>query len=145
VENNKTSPSINSLVSIAHALSVNVGDLFREEDSFENSILHKEDRITFSIERNLLNVELLTHRKKNRKFDPMFMRFGVGGDTGRIDSAGSFFMVILEGTIELSIGSDFYVLREGDSIYVEGPTETRSKNIGNVEVVAFAVASSPIM
>ena len=145
VENNKTSPSINSLISIAQALKINVGDFFRKEENQENFILHKQDRISFSIERNLMNVELLTHRKKNRKFDPMFMRFGVGGDTGSIDSPGSFFMVILEGTLELSIRDEVHVLTEGDSIYIDGPAGTRSKNIGDTEVVAFAVASSPIV
>lgn len=145
VENNKTSPSINSLISIAHALGINVGDLFREEENLENYILHKKDRITFSIERDLLVVELLTHRKTNRKFDPMIMRFGVGGDTGAIDSPGSFFMVILEGRLELIIGNEAHLLTEGDSIYIDGPTETRSKNIGDTEVVAFAVASSPLL
>ena len=145
VENNKTSPSINSLLRIAQALKINVGDFFRKEDNLENYILHKEDRVSFSIERNLLNIELLTHRKTNRKFDPMLMRFGVGGDTGTTDSPGSFFMVILEGTLELALGDEVHVLTAGDSIYIDRPAKTRSKNIGDTEVVAFAVASSPIV
>ena len=62
-----------------------------------------------------------------------------------MDSPGSFFMVILEGTLELAMGQEVHVLTEGDSIYIEGPTETRSKNIGDIEVLAFAVASSPIV
>ncbi len=145
VEHNKTSPSINSLISIAHALGISVGDLFREEESLEHSVLHKEDRISFSIERNQLTVELLTHRKTNRKFDPVFMRFGAGGDTGTIDAPGSFFLVIMEGTLELAVGSEVYTLSKGDSIYIDAPSEARSRNIGNTDVLAFAVASSPIM
>ena len=89
VENNKTSPSISSLIRIALALGITVGDLFREEENADNPILHKKDRISFSIERNKVTVDLLTHRRSNRKFEPMFMRFGVGGDSGTIDSPGS--------------------------------------------------------
>jgi transcriptional regulator with XRE-family HTH domain len=145
IEKNKTSPSINSLIRIAHALGINVGDFFREENSSESYVLHKEDRISFSIGRNQVTVELLTHRKTNRAFDPVFVRMRAGSDSGTIDSAGPFFMVILEGNLELSIGNEIHVLAEGDSIYIDEPIETRSKNIGDTDVVAFAVASTPIV
>jgi len=146
IENNKTSPSINSLVSIAHALGINIGDFFREEENVENLILHPEDRVSFSIERNRLTVDLLVPRNKGRKFDPMFMRFGVGGDSGMIQGTEEpFFMVILQGELELSVDGEIYILTAGDSIYLDGSQQTRGKNIGTTDVTAFAVAVTPIV
>lgn len=145
VEKNKTSPSINSLISIAHALRVNVGDLFREQENVEQYILHQEHRESFSVDRNKLTIELLAPRTQNKKFDPMFMRFGVGGDTGTIKLSGAFFMVILEGKLELWVGNKVHILSQGDSIYLDNSPETRGTNIGDTDVLAYAVASTPIV
>ena len=82
VEKNKTSPSISSLIKIAAALEVNVGDLFREEKNLKKYIIHEEERESFSIEKDKIKIELLAPRFKNKKFDPMFTRFGVGGILG---------------------------------------------------------------
>ena len=145
VEKNKSSPSINSLINIAHALGINVGDFFREEEHLEKYILHEEERQSFFIKKNELQVELLSARKKDKKFDPMFMRFGPGGDTGVINASGAFFMVIIEGELELTIGAEVHILTKGDSIYLDSSRQSRGRNVGNTDVLAFAVASTPIV
>lgn len=145
VEKNKTSPSISSLIKIAAALEVNVGDLFREEKDLEGYIIHEKERESFSIEKDKIKVELLAPRLKKKKFDPMFTRLGVGGDTGLISSSGVFFVVVLQGKIELTIGGKVYILVKGDSIYLDSVQDHRWKNIGKSEVLAFAVTTMPIV
>jgi len=103
VEKSKASPSISSLIKIAAALEVNVGDLFREEKNLKKYIVHEEERESFSIEKDKIKIELLAPRFKNKKFDPMFTRFGVGGDTGILSASGPCFCLVLQGKVELSI------------------------------------------
>jgi transcriptional regulator with XRE-family HTH domain len=144
IEKNKTSPSISSLIKIADALSIPVSDLFREEKEFHNYIVHEDERESFSIDKNNLKVEILTPRRQEKKFEPVLLRFGVGGRTGVISFTGPFFCLILEGQVELSIGTDTHVLGKGDSIYLGSVPEHRWRNIGKNDVLAFAVTMTPL-
>lgn len=144
IEKNKTSPSIDSLIRIAAALGITVSDLFREEKDLGTYIIHEEERESYSIEKNKIKVELLTPRTKEKKFEVMFVRFGVGGSTELISLSGAFFCIVLEGKLELSVGGEVHLLSKGDSIYLDSPPEHTWKNIGESDVVAFAVATRPI-
>jgi len=144
IEKNKTSPSISSLIKIAEALGISVGDLFREEKDLNKSIIHQAERESFSIEKNKLKVELLTPRRQEKKFEPVLVRFGVGGSTETISLSGAFFCLVLEGKLELSMGNETHILAKGDSLYMESAPEERWKNIGEDDVMAFVVATSPI-
>jgi len=52
---------------------------------------------------------------------------------------------VLQGKVELSIGGKVYILEKGDSIYLDSLLEHRWKNIGKSDVLAFLVATTPIM
>lgn len=145
VEKNKTSPSLSSLIKITGSLGVNVGDLFPGEKDVGDYIVHEKARESFYIEKDKLKIELLAPRIREKKFDPMFTRFGVGGDTGILSASGPCFCLVLQGKVELSIGGKIYILGKGDSIYLDSLLEHRWKNIGKSEVLAFVVATTPIM
>ncbi|MBN2468460.1 MAG: helix-turn-helix domain-containing protein [Deltaproteobacteria bacterium] len=144
VEKNKTSPSINSLFKITKALEINGAELFQKENDSNNFIVHEEEREFLQIKRDKLRIEFLTPRAANIKVDPVFIRFGPGGDTG-FEPTGmhDIFTVILEGTLELTISEEVYVLRKGDSIYVDSTKKRRWRNIGKDDVLSFAVAIKP--
>jgi len=139
IENNKTSPSISSLIKIANALEVRIGDLFFEGKSMENHIIHENEREAFVVEKDKIKVELLAPRRKDLKFEPMLVHFGIGGTTDVISSKGVYFCLILQGKLELTIGGKVHVLTKGDSVYLDSPTERIWKNIGETEVISFAV------
>ena len=139
IEKNKTSPSISSLIRIATALEVRMSDLFLEEKKRDSYIIHENERETYVVEKDKLRVELLAPRRKDIKFEPMLVHFGIGGTTDVISSKGVYFCLILQGKLELTIGGKVHVLTKGDSVYLDSPTERIWKNIGETEVISFAV------
>jgi transcriptional regulator with XRE-family HTH domain len=144
IEKNKTSPSISSLIRIATALEVSMGDLFLEEKNRENYIIHENERETYVIEKDKVRVELLAPRRKDIKFEPMLVHFGIGGTTDVISAKGVCFCMVLQGKLELTFGGEAHVLTKGDSIYLDSPPEHVWKNIGKAEVVSFVVSISPM-
>lgn len=144
IEKNKTSPSISSLIKIANALEVRIGDLFLEEKSMKNYIIHENERETYVVEKDKVRVELLAPRRKEIKFEPMLLRFGVGGTTDVISAKGAFFCLVLQGKLKLTIGGEVHILTKGDSVYLDSPPEHVWKNIGKTEVVSFAVGIPPM-
>jgi transcriptional regulator with XRE-family HTH domain len=145
IEKNKTSPSISSLIRIATALEVTMSDLFLEEKkSMENHIIHENERETYVVEKDKVRVELLAPRRKDIKFEPMLVHFGIGGKAGLISAGGVLFCLVLQGKVELTIGEEVHVLTKGDSIYLDSPPEHVWRNIGKTEVISFAVGISPM-
>lgn len=144
IEKNKTSPSINSLIKIATALGVRIGDLFLEERDWESYIIHENQRESYAVEKDKARIELLTPRRKDVKLEAVLAHFGVGGKTEMISSGVVAFFLILQGKVELTIGEKVHVLTKGDSIYLDNPPEHYWKNIGKTEVVYFAVAIPPM-
>lgn len=144
IEKNKASPSVSSLIKIANALEVRIGDLFLEEKTLDNHIIHENERETYVVEKDKVRVELLAPRRKDIKFEPMLVHFGIGGITDVISTTGVYFCIVLQGKLELTIGREVHVLTKGDSIYLDSPTERVWKNIGETEVVSFAVGIPPI-
>jgi len=144
IEKNKTSPSISSLIRIAAALEVSMGDLFLEEKSMDNYIIHENEREAYVVEKDKVRVELLAPRRKDIKFEPMLVHFGIGGTTDVISPRGVYFCMVLQGKLELRIGGEVHVLTKGDSIYLDSPPEHIWKNIGKTEVISFAVGLPPM-
>jgi transcriptional regulator with XRE-family HTH domain len=145
VEKNRTSPSINSLIKIAEALEVRIGDLFLENKNGEDKyIIHANERESYTLPKNKIRIELLAPRKNALGFEPMLIYLGVGAASGKIIAPRPFFCFILEGKLELTIGEETHVLTKGDSIYLDTPREHSWKNIGESEVVSFGVGIPPL-
>jgi transcriptional regulator with XRE-family HTH domain len=143
IEKNKTAPSISSLIRIAAALEVRMSGLFLEETNRENHIIHENERETYVVEKDKVKIELLAPRRKDIKFMPMLVHFGIGGRTDVISAKGVYFCIVLQGKLELTVGGEVHVLTKGDSIYLDSPPEHVWKNIGKTEVLSFAVGIPP--
>lgn len=144
VERNRTSPSLNSLIKIATALEVRIGDLFLEDKGEDKYIIHAHERESYAIPKNKIRVELLAPRKNTLGFEPMLIYLGVGSARGKITAPRPFFCFILEGRLKLTVGEEAHILTKGDSIYLDTLQEYSWKNMGETEVVAFGVGVSPI-
>jgi len=121
-----------------------MSDLFLEEKNRENYIIHENEREAYVVEKDKVRIELLAPRRKDLKFEPMLVHFGIGGTTDVIFAKGVYFCTVLRGKLELRIGGEVHILTKGDSIYLDSPPEHIWKNIGKNEVISFAVGISPM-
>jgi quercetin dioxygenase-like cupin family protein len=115
-----------------------------EENNRENYINHENERETHVVEKAKVRVALLAPRKKEIKFEPMLVHFGIGGKTDLISAGGVLFCLVLQGKVELTVGGEVHVLTKEDSIYLDSPPENIWKNIGKTEVISFAVGIPPM-
>ena len=128
VENNKTSPSISTLESIAKTLKVPLAYFLLNKDDRMNIVRREERMITTSgIEH--LKVEHLSFTKNIKM---MLVEFPPGASTGEVPHAheGEEVHVVIKGKIYAEQGEDSAEFREGDSFSWNACTPHLVKNIG---------------
>ncbi|MCX8012021.1 MAG: XRE family transcriptional regulator, partial [Desulfobacterota bacterium] len=119
IEKNRTSPSLNSLIKIANAMEIRIGDLFTEDKGEDKYVIHPEERESYTLPKNKIRVELLAPRKSSLGFEPILVYLGVGSESEKVTLPRPFFCFLLEGKIEMTIGKEIYILNKGDSVYFD--------------------------
>ena len=142
IENEKTSPSIASLIKIADALNVKISELFLEDTPDEKILIRKKDREIFYNKRSKVKFEMLAPRIPDRKIQPVLAYIEPGGSSGTYQGKGFEFGILLKGKSELTIGDKKYLLEEGDSVYFDSSIPHCWKNISKEESIALWVGSS---
>ncbi|TMV50918.1 helix-turn-helix domain-containing protein [Paenibacillus mesophilus] len=138
VENNKTSPSIATLDSIAGALNVPLAYLLLKKEERMN-IVRREERTVTKSGSDHLNVAHLSRTKNVRV---MIVEFPPGSSTGETPHAheGEEVHLVLKGTILIEQGEDSAEVSEGDSFSWNACTPHLVRNAGDeTAVVLIAV------
>jgi len=133
IERAKAYPSILTLKKIADALHVTVGELIGEKSNLNNHPVVKFDDKKF-VKQNKTGTRsyLLSHHDQSKLMDPFLLDFKTGADSTDIMTTrnpGQEYCYVLEGTFEVSIGSDKYMLKTGDSFYFTSDENHLFKNI----------------
>ena len=161
VERGITEPSITSLKKIAKQLGFSVVNLFQNGDTLNSSweyhnapvrvqdkgtnyvekaeVVRADKRKRFALPGSKVMYDLLTP-DMNRQLEVMYMRVSEGensGDQPMLDPPGEKVGLVLKGSIEVSVGTEVYQLREGDSIYYPAniPHSWRALEGDSIEVV----------
>lgn len=129
VENNKTSPSIATLESIASALKVPLAYLLLQKED-RMKIVRSEDRHHTTSGTEKLRV---SHLAKTNNVSMVLVEFPPGASTGAIPQAheGEEVHFILEGKLFVEQGEDRAELVAGDSFSWNACTPHFAKNIGD--------------
>jgi transcriptional regulator with XRE-family HTH domain len=128
IENNIDIPSLAPLIKIARVLGVRLGTLLDDQNEEGAVICRKNETsetISFSNNATQLRKHMTYHSlskaKANRQMEPFIIDVL---PTDVIDFAlssheGEEFIIVMEGTMEISYGKSIYILEEGDSIYYD--------------------------
>lgn len=143
IERNMTEPSITSLRKVAEALDVAVFYFFIDEVN-NNSVVRKEERQKLTFPNSHLVYELLSP-DLNRQMEMFFATLESGAVTcdEPLSHNGEEVILVLKGTMEITIGSDTNVLEEGDSIYYFANIPHRIVNIGNNDLEFVSTITPP--
>ncbi|HHW14787.1 MAG TPA: cupin domain-containing protein [Firmicutes bacterium] len=144
VERDVASPSVVSLWKIANALEVSVGDFFGTPAQ-TTRVVRKNQRKGLVFPSSKVIYELLTPTPV-KDFEFLLIRIEPGQDTsdGTITHPGKECGFILQGTMEIQVGEEFYTLEEGDSIFFDSTTPHRLRNKSGAPVVAVWVDCPPM-
>jgi mannose-6-phosphate isomerase-like protein (cupin superfamily) len=144
VERGVTSPSIASVQRIAHALDLSIAQLFAEEPS-PGRVVRREARrrIPNPVLRTI--DEYLTSNPAGR-LQVFRSEIAPGGGTGEepyTHGSDEEFVVVLEGVLDLWVGDEHYLLREGDAITFDPHVPHWDMNRGETPVIILCCNTPP--
>jgi transcriptional regulator with XRE-family HTH domain len=152
MENHLVSPSLGTLIKLAKALEVKVGDFLGETEGEPFAIVRKDERKTVSRFASKEGVkygyfyEALGFEKKNRHMEPFIVTLEPATVKTSKTSVhdGEEFIFVLEGAMEVILGSHTDVLYPGDSIYYDSniPHRVQCHQDRVTRILAVLYASS---
>jgi transcriptional regulator with XRE-family HTH domain len=127
MENHLVSPSLGTIIKLAKALGVKVGDFLGETEGEPFAIVRKDERKTISRFASKEGVkygysyESLGFEKKNRHMEPFIVTLEPATVRASKTSVhdGEEFIFVLEGEMEVILGNHTDILYPGDSIYYD--------------------------
>lgn len=149
LERNLISPSIDSLIILSNELQVEPGYFFSvDRTDFDDGICRKNQHRPVSlinIEWDAVKCYLLTTTNANRRIQPMLISIEPNSSfSGHfVNHKGDEFIYILRGELELDIEEKNYLLREGDSIYLDSFVPSAWRNNSEMPVQALWLLSPP--
>jgi transcriptional regulator with XRE-family HTH domain len=144
VERGRSNASIGSLRRIAEALGVTVADLFEPSGPPGPRVLRRNERPALSF--GVLGRKLLLTPRPLQALEVFVGELDVGGSTGVApyshgDSEELF--VVLNGSVQLSLGDEVHDLETGDSIVYRSSVPHRITNVGDQLAEAMWVITPP--
>jgi transcriptional regulator with XRE-family HTH domain len=127
MENHLVSPSLGTIIKLAKALGVRVGDFLGETEGEPFTIVRKDERKTISRFASKEGVkygysyEALGFEKKDRHMEPFIVTLEPATVKTSKTSVhdGEEFIFVLDGEMEVILGNHTDVLYPGDSIYYD--------------------------
>lgn len=129
IEENTDLPSLAPLIKIARVLGVRLGSFLDDQDETGPVICRKAETqgesISFSNNaiqsRKHMEYHSLCKSKAGRHMDPFIINVMPSTENDFVLSSheGEEFIMVMEGTMEISYGQDTYLLHEGDTIYYD--------------------------
>jgi transcriptional regulator with XRE-family HTH domain/KaiC/GvpD/RAD55 family RecA-like ATPase len=149
LERNLISPSIDSLILLSNELQVEPGYFFTcDKNGFDNFIHRKSQHSPAALANvawDSAKCYLLSSTGINRRMQPMVVTIEPESSfSGHfINHKGDEFVYILKGELEFDMEDKSYILREGDSIYLDSVMPTAWRNNSEMPVQAIWILSPP--
>lgn len=146
IENGKVSPSLSTLVKIAHVLGTTIQGLFEEVSNQDASpVIRKGDRRLASSLNEGITISFATNSVLSKIMEVAIVKLEIGAQTG--DNAASYkrfgsqVMYVTKGKVEAKLLENTYVLRKGDSLNMnsDDPHSVRNIHTSDSEVMFFVV------
>lgn len=143
VENDATSPSINSLQRIATALKTPVFTFLNGEEQTE-ILVRKANRKKLSFPSSKVEYELLTN-DLNHKLGSFLIHLKPGTKQTALQlyQQTEEVMIVLQGKMEIVLGERTYLLEPGDSIHYEGNNLRSFASVGIEELQIICMMTPP--
>lgn len=152
IERDKANPSVATLKTIAKVFGVSLGTFFEEIDSGGDQpqpaetlakVVRADQRKLMIYPGSGIRNELLSPDLQ-RAIQLMWIVMPPGTDTGDfLIHEGEECGIVLQGTVEIWVGDEHYVLNAGDAIYHPSSVPHRSRNIGEDDVIMVGAITPP--
>lgn len=147
VEQGKASPSLATLKAIADALQTTVGNLIGDDATrpSEKLVMSENERKAFKQAGKGIQMFLLSEPNPYKQMQPLL--FKIAGNAGSGEKSyshyGQEFILVLKGSLEITLADKTYHLKKGDTIYFSSSTPHSFKNFNKGETEALWVVTPP--
>lgn len=144
LERNLCGANAGTLMKIAAALDLGIDDLFDGGHGPLHKVLGKTDRPVLPVNDGFR--KMLISRRPIHEFEVYSGHFEVGASTGveAYTHGGRHEMfMVLEGTVELLLADERFVMREGDSIEYATTTPHKTANVGDIPAEVLWIIAPP--
>lgn len=145
IERGMTSPTIGALSKIADAIEVDLAGIVKRENLSRISIISKNERKPMKFEEWGATYYSLTKDLPNPKFSFLEVQLDPGIKRPEETSTheGEEFAFVTKGVMEILIGEEKFILKEGDSIHYRADRPHAMRNIGGIPCRAIWVTLPP--
>jgi len=145
IERGMTSPTVGALAKIAEAIGTDVAYLVEKRNVSTVSIINKADRKRMQYKEWGASYYSLAKDVPNPKMSFLEVELDPGvkrpEDTSTHD--GEEFALVTKGVMEIIIGDEKFILKEGDSIHYKSSKPHAMRNIGDAKCKAIWVTLPP--
>lgn len=149
VENGKMTGTLDSHMSISKALEITLPDLYKDLSTSKKivDVQSQRTRTEVFIHDKDTSSEMLATKVLDKKMMPILIKIGKRGATHKEETRPGIekFIFILEGKIEVNVGTEKYNLTKGDTLYFESSIPHHFKNIGKGEARLICVTAPPVL
>ena len=143
LENNKISPSIETLYRLSGVFGRPIGYFFEDFDNHAAFVVKKNQRRKMLLDDGQSQFELLSSSLQKKTMEALVIRLKRGHTSPEKTHVGEEVGLVVKGTICVTLSGVEHVLEEGDSIYYSATIPHMIKNIGDSEAVLFWVMAPP--
>ena len=140
LENDLTSPSIETLKDLLNALGTNFAEFFQDDET--QVVFKKEEQIEKI--NNLSKTTWLVPTSQKNAMEPIVVDLEIDGATEKdLAHDGEEFGLVLKVKIELTVGKKTYIVNKNESFYFVANKPHYIKNISNTESKILWVSCPP--
>ncbi len=146
VETGKASPSLSTLKSIADALQTTIGALIGEAEHVSKDLITREsERPSLQQIGDKIKICMLTSPDPNKQMEPLLFNMKEKAESGETvyKHFGQEFVLVVKGSLEITLNDARYILRKGDSIYFNSTVPHSFRNVHKGETEALWVITPP--
>jgi len=145
IERGMTSPTVGALARIAQALGTEPSYFLHEDASPSVSVVRKGDHRALSFDDWGATILCLSNGYSQTEMSMLEVRLapGLNRDLKPLTHHGEELVHVLRGVVEIQIGDDRHLMKEGDSIHFRSVEPHTIRNIGDAEARLLWAASPP--
>lgn len=143
IERNIANPSLATLKKIADVLKTPLSFLFSEENNV-SPVIRRNERRKITLGNNDSVIQELLSPDSNSQMEFLYITYEEGASSeGFVTHHGEECGLVLQGQLELALGTEVYTLEEGDSIYFKSDIPHSFKNTGSEPLKLVWVITPP--
>jgi transcriptional regulator with XRE-family HTH domain len=146
IEQEAHAPSLASLHRILGAVPISIADFFAIPTSQKNVLFYDAGDLAV-VSRGAADLRVLGSERRDKKLQLFVEHYQPGAGTGRepLVHDGETAAIVIEGTIEVTVGGERRVLTAGGGYQVFGGQPYRLRNIGKIVAVVACACTPPMI